>query len=132
MTTELKEEFDTLQFASEGQIKNAEKLLKQNDSAGDPKVRRAKFEDLHPDEHGSYGTYHEKENYFENTWIVQSSKPYVIMLDRLEYRCFILDQDGTRERDMCKGWTNSKEWGEGKKAKGCKHIYASILLERKQ
>ena len=132
MTTEMKAEFDTLQFASTGQIKSAEKLLREKDSIGDPKVRRAKFADLHPDEHSLYGTYHEKEDYFEDTWIVQGSKPYAIIKDHLEYRCHILDQDGTRERDLCKGWTNSKEYTEGKKAKDCKHIYASILFERNQ
>ena len=131
MATEM-EKFDPLGFASESQIKNAEKLLKQKDSAGEPKVRRAKFEDLHPDEHSNYGTYHEDGDYFEDTWIVQGSKTYVVIKAGLGFECHILDQDGSMIRDMCQGWTNCKEQGEGKKAKVCKHVCASILLERKQ
>ena len=107
MTTEMK--FDPLGFASEGQIKNAEKLLKQKDSAGEPKVRRAKFEDIHPDEHGNYGTYHKDGNYFEDTWIVQGSKPYVVITADLGFECHILDQDGTRLRDMCQTVRNKEK-----------------------
>jgi len=135
MTTEM-EKFDPLGFASEGQIKNAEKLLKQKDSAGEPKVRRANFQNIHPDDHSNYGTYHEKEDYFENTWIVIGSERYVVQktIDadgNAQYECSILDQDDTK-KGWCVGYKNAKEWGEGKKAKICKHCIACVLLERKQ
>lgn len=101
--------FDPLDFASEGQIKDAEKLLKEFDSAGEPKVRKA-----------------------GDDWIVQGSSAYIINSAGEGFECWKLGQDGIKSNQTCIGWRNCKEYTEGKKAKVCKHVIACILFERKQ